>query len=201
MDPFEDEGVWAIVDDACNSCTHSLPWRLNAEEKWRKKGFQAYLKNSKSTKFTGVGSAPSTGQWKLPAAFKLEESGLVLPGAIDSHEIADARHPLLLSQACQAKLGFTKSSRKGTITLDDYEGQGLEVARQVRTGLFLVRIDHLFYEQYAKLNSDVMTSLLIDAPIPVDSSDDDEEYPHYDKHGYVVFSKGKFTKKNFCKNY
>ena len=23
VDPFEDEGVWAIVDDGCNSCTHS----------------------------------------------------------------------------------------------------------------------------------------------------------------------------------
>ena len=32
---YKDEGVWAIVDDGCNSCTHSDVWRANAEEKWR----------------------------------------------------------------------------------------------------------------------------------------------------------------------
>jgi len=118
VDPFTDAGVWALVDDGCNSCTHSDAWRLNAEEKWNKLGFSSYLKDSKITKFTGVGSAPSTGKWKLPVALQLKESKLVLPGAIDSHEIANSRHPLLISQGCQAKLGFTKSSRKGTITLD-----------------------------------------------------------------------------------
>ena len=33
VDPFADEGVWAIVDDGCNSCTHSTAWRKNAQEK------------------------------------------------------------------------------------------------------------------------------------------------------------------------
>ena len=39
-----------------------------------------------------------------------------------------------MSQACQAKLGMTKSVRDGSITLDDYDAQSLEVARQVGTG-------------------------------------------------------------------
>ena len=82
VDPMEDEGVWAIVDDGCNSCTHSREWRLNAEEKWAKRGFKCYLKDGKVTKFTGIGSSPSTGKWKLPAGFLLNESGLVLPGAL-----------------------------------------------------------------------------------------------------------------------
>jgi len=185
VDPFEDEGVWAIVDDGCNSCTHSLPWRLNAEEKWRKQGFKAYLKNAKVTKFTGVGTAPSTGQWRMPAAFKLIESEMVLPGFIDSHEIADSRHPLLFSQSCQAQLGFTKSSRKGTITLDDYEGHGLEVARQAKTGLFMVRIDHLFGLRESMTGDQVMQPMMLDVPDTVDSSDDDDCEPH-DHHGYVT---------------
>ena len=33
--------------------------------------------------------------------------------------------------------------RDGSITLDDYDKQSLEVARQVGTGLFVIRIDHL----------------------------------------------------------
>ena len=98
------------------------------------------MSDSKATQFTGIGSSPSTGKWKLPAGFLLNESGMVLPGSLNSHEIADSRHPLLISQAAQAKLGFTKSARKGNITLDDYADQGLEVARQIRTGLFMVRI-------------------------------------------------------------
>ena len=47
-------------------------------------------------------------------------------------------------------MGFTKSVRKGTITMDDYEGQNLEVVRQANTGLVMIRIDHLIYEQYYK---------------------------------------------------
>ena len=101
----------------------------------------------------------------------LPKSGVTLQGALDSHEIADARHPLLLSHSCQARLGFTKSSRRGTVTLDDYDNQELEVARQIRTGLLMVRIDHLDSERF---RSDDMQGLLLDYPEFVDSSDDDD---------------------------
>ena len=74
---------------------------------------------------------------------QLEESKLILPGGLDSHEIEESNHPLLLSQAFQAMLGFTKNARHGTITLDDYNKQNLEVVRQVKTGLFMIRVDHL----------------------------------------------------------
>ena len=111
-----------------------------------------------------------------------ERNGMVLPGAIDSHETADSRHPLLISQAVQAKLGFTKSARKGTITLDDYEDQGLEVARQIRTGLFMIRIDHLLTEQYLPL-PEQLRSLLLEQPDTIESSDDDDLY---DPHSYVA---------------
>ena len=112
----------------------------------------------------------------MPAAFLLNESGMVLPGSIDSHETATSKHPLLISQACQAKLGFTKKSRDGTITMDDYENQGLEVARQARTGLFMVRIDHLLVEQYLPL-PEQLRSLLIEQPSLVDSSSEEAAEP------------------------
>ena len=38
---------------------------------------------------------------------------------------------------------MTKRVRDGSIALDDYDVQSLEVARQVRTGLFMIRTDHL----------------------------------------------------------
>ena len=174
VDPYDDPHVWAIVDDGCNACTHSDAWRKNAEEKWNKLGFNSYLKNGQITQFTGVGSAPSTGKWKMPVGLKLVESQLVLPGAIESHEIANAKHPLLISQSSQAALGFTKSSRKGSITLDDYQNQGLEVVRQAKTGLFMIRIDHLFPKQYVSLPLQ-LRSLLSEQPQPVDSSEDESE--------------------------
>ena len=52
-------------------------------------------------------------------------------------------HLLLLSQARQAKLGRTKRVCEGSITLDDYDAQSLEVARQVGTGLVMIMTDHL----------------------------------------------------------
>ena len=33
VDPIADEGVWAIIDDGCNSCCHGEVWRQNAEAK------------------------------------------------------------------------------------------------------------------------------------------------------------------------
>ena len=68
----------------------------------------------------------------MPMGLKLEESGRVIPGALDSHETEPSPgvrpHPLLLSNKVQARLGLTKSGRNGKVTLDDFESQALEVA-------------------------------------------------------------------------
>ena len=53
---------------------------------------------------------------------------MVIPGFVHSHEIPEKTHLLSVSQACQAKLGMTKRVRDGSITLDDYDAQSLEVA-------------------------------------------------------------------------
>ena len=33
VDPYEHPGIWAILDEGCNSSTHTKQWRENAEEK------------------------------------------------------------------------------------------------------------------------------------------------------------------------
>ena len=78
-------------------------------------------------------------------AIRLQESDMVIPGCVHSHEIPEKTHPLFVSQA---KLGMTKRVRDGSITLDDYDAQSLEVARQVVRGLFMMRIDHLICNDY-----------------------------------------------------
>ena len=59
VDPFEDEGIWAIVDEGCNSNTNGELWRLNAIAKWAKHGFKPVKANNRTTSFTGVGQATS----------------------------------------------------------------------------------------------------------------------------------------------
>ena len=55
---------------------------------------------------------------------------------------------------------MTKRVRDGSITLDDYDAQSLEVPRQVGTGRFMNRIDHLIRDDYA--SNPVLDDLVID---------------------------------------
>ena len=64
-------------------------------------------------------------------ATRLQESDMVISGCVHSHAIPEKTHPLLVSQACQAKLGMTKRVREVSIELDDHDAQALEVARQI----------------------------------------------------------------------
>ena len=149
-DPIADEGVWAIIVDGCNSCCHGEVWRQNAEAKMKVLRFQPIWVHRKATTFNEVGTSRTSGKLKYPMAIRLYESDMVIPGCVHSHEVPKKTHPLLLSQACQAKLGMTKRVRDGSITLDDYETQSLEVVRQVGTGLFMIRIDRLIYNDYVR---------------------------------------------------
>ena len=65
-----------------------------------------------------------------------------------------------MSKTCQAKFGMTKCLRDVSITLDDYDAQSLEVARQAGTGLFMIRTDHLIRDDYA--SNPLLNDLVID---------------------------------------
>ena len=49
---------------------------------------------------------------------------------------------------------------EGSITLDACDAQSLEVARQVGTGLFMIRIDHLIHDDY--VCNPLLNDLVID---------------------------------------
>ena len=100
--------------------------------------------------------------WQFPWVYDCKSLTWWYLGACIRTKFLEKRRPLLLSQACQAKLGMTKRVRDGSITLDDYDAQSLEVARQVGTGLFMIRIDHLIY------NDCVRNPLLNDLAIDFD---------------------------------
>ena len=149
VDPIADEGVWAMIDDGCISCCHGDVWRQNAEAKMKVSRLQPIWVHRKATTFDGVGTSTTSGKLKI-SMVRVQESDMVKPGFVHSHEIQKKTHLLSLSPGCQAKLGMTKRVRDGSITLDDNEAQSLEVVRQVGTGLFMIRIDHLIYNVYVR---------------------------------------------------
>ena len=143
----------------------------------------------KATTFNGVGTSTTSGQLKIPMAIRLQESDMVIPGCAHSHEIPGKTHPLLVSLACQAHLGMTKRVRDGSVTLDDCDAQSLEVARQVGTGLFMSRIDHLIYNRYVcnPLLNDVVIDF--DEGPGVDSAardSDPSKFPDCSTHAMVT---------------
>ena len=137
VDPIADDGVWATIDDGHNSCCHCEVWRQNAEAKMEVLGLHPLWLHKKATTFNGVGTSTTSGKLKIPMVIRLHEFDMVILGCVHSHEISEKTHDLLVSWACQAMLGMTK---RVPITVDDYDAQSLEVARQVETRLFLIHL-------------------------------------------------------------
>ena len=55
---------------------------------------------------------------------------------------------------------MTKRVRDGSMTLDDYDAQSLEVVRQVVTGLFMSTIDHVIRDD--KASNPLLNDFVID---------------------------------------
>ena len=105
--------------------------------------------DSDARTISGIGEGRSNGRFAIPFAIR-SIGGQTIAGVTISHQIEDANHPILLSIEMQAKQGFIKDVRAGTIKLLDYPDERLEIVRQAGTGLFMARIDHL--SPYAMLN-------------------------------------------------
>jgi hypothetical protein len=156
-----DEGVWAIVDEGANSCCHGDEWRRNAEDKIYNKGFRFNAVHHRATEFKSIGNRRTTGLWNVPLGFTLQDTRDTYQGVCHSHELANCKFPMLLSQSVQAHLHFIKDMAQGTIMLGD-TGEYLEVVRQVSTGLFMLRTDHLDVRSFEEeIESSAMADKLI----------------------------------------
>ena len=93
--------------------------------------------SKKSTRFNGVGgiTVPTN---SIPTCMKLLNSGLSLPGKMHSHE-QPGKHPLLLSEESQARLGFDKNMRSSTIKLLDYDDE-IQIYKATGSGLRVICI-------------------------------------------------------------
>ena len=168
VDPIADEGVWAITDNVCNSCCHGEVWRQNAEATIESLAPSTHLGTQKRNYFQR--------RWNEHDKWKAENS--------HGHTTARVRHGDTGGACMQMKFGKRhilcychrhvrqswagqKRVRDGSMTLDDCDAQSLEVARQVGTGLFMIRIDDLMHNDYALnplwmiLSSTLTTNLVL----------------------------------------
>ena len=79
---------------------------------------------------------------------------------------------------------MTKRVRDGSITLDDNDAQSLEVARQVGTGLFMIRIDHLLNNDYVcnPLRNDLVIDFDHEPGMEITSRDSDQPVSDFFTH-------------------
>ena len=60
VDPRADDGVWAIVDDGCNTCCNGGMWRQMAETKMKILGFHPAWLHRKAIIFNCVGTSTTS---------------------------------------------------------------------------------------------------------------------------------------------
>ena len=77
VDPIADDGVWAIIDDGCNSC-HGDVWRQNAATEMKVLGLHSIWLHRKATTFDGVGMSTISEKLKIHMAIRLQESDMVI---------------------------------------------------------------------------------------------------------------------------
>ena len=58
------EGVWAIIDDGCNSCCHGEVRRQNAEANMKAFGLHPIWLHRKASTFIGVGTSTTSGKFE-----------------------------------------------------------------------------------------------------------------------------------------
>ena len=145
VDLSEDEGIWAVLDEGCNTTCHSKAWRLNAEEKYLKMGYCVEWQQA-DKEYHGVGDRPTKASSMYLFPFSVDTTGYCkgLSGVVESFELDHQSFvPLLLSLGNQATLGLIKDMRAGKVWLSDYEDMELELCRAAQNGLLCVNIGRL----------------------------------------------------------
>ena len=69
--PIAYGGVWAIIDDGCNSCCHGEVWRRKAEVKMKVLGLHPSWLHRKATTFNGVGTSTTNQKPNIPMGVTL----------------------------------------------------------------------------------------------------------------------------------
>ena len=136
---FNDEHVWGVLDEGCNSTVCGHEWMETRKAKLKNMGFDVPMQSDEQKAFKGLaGNVRTKGRYRIP--FVLEpEGGKKLPGVLETYVVGEPGDPtpLLLSQHAQAALGLVKDMATSTCTLGR-DGPILKLHRTKDSGLLCV---------------------------------------------------------------
>ena len=139
VDVLNDEHVWGVLDEGCNSTVCGHEWMETCKAKLKNMGFEVLLQSDEQKAFKGLaGNVRTKGRYRIP--FVLEpEGGRKLPGVLETYVVGEPGDPtpLLLSQHAQAALGLVKDMATSTCTLGK-DGPTLKLHRTKDSGLLCV---------------------------------------------------------------
>ena len=139
VDVLNDEHVWGVLDEGCNSAVCGHEWMETCKAKLKNMGFDVPMQSDEQKAFKGLaGNVRTEGRYTIP--FVLEpEGGKKLPGVLDTYVVGEPGDPtpLLLSQYAQAALGLVKDMATSTCTLGR-DGPILKLHRTKDSGLLCV---------------------------------------------------------------
>ena len=107
VDIWNDEGVWAVLDEGCNSTVCGSEWMARAVEAYAAVGYDVVKVSDEAKSFKGLSGLTKThGSYRIPFALRFVNNNQKLPGIMETHVI-DGR-VRLLSQHAQAAMSFVK---------------------------------------------------------------------------------------------
>ena len=99
VDVLNDEHVWGVLDEGCNSTVCGHEWMEACKAKLKNMGFEVPLQSDEQKAFKGLaGNVRTKGGYRIP--FVLEpEGGKKLPGVLETYVVGELGDPtpLLLS--------------------------------------------------------------------------------------------------------
>ena len=111
VDIYQSSGVYAVLDEGCNSTVHGTEWISNAAKKLSNLGYSTRFSSNAARTFKGLsGETETLGGRNIPFSIMGLDGESRVPGVLESHEIQGTA-PLLLSLYAQAQLGICKDLR------------------------------------------------------------------------------------------
>ena len=139
VDVLNDEHVWGVLDEGCNSAVCGHEWMETCKAKLKNMGFDVPMQSDEQKAFKGLaGNVRTEGRYTIPFMFE-PEGGKKLPGVLETYVVGEPGDPtpLLLSQYAQAALGLVKDMATSTCTLGR-DGPILKLHRTKDSGLLCV---------------------------------------------------------------
>eukprot|EP00435_Cladocopium_sp_Y103_P073901 s140_g45.t1 len=139
IDIWNDEGVWAVLDEGCNSTVCGSEWMTRAIASYATVGYDVVKLSDEPKPFKGLSGVTKTNaSFRIPFALTFVNDSQKLPGIMETHVI-DGKVPLLLSQHAQAAMNLVKMMGESKCTVG-VDGPEVELCRVKESGLLCINL-------------------------------------------------------------